>query len=188
MRECPSAVRVAVVIATAVLLACETTPDIAHPQPYANDGISFDLPRNWSVSADAMEQGKPAYRYAIVESPGSALVIVTVHESPVAMTPEDFVARFHQPMLEKVEPGVLVSGRTRARTVRAVVAGEPSEGIEQFFSLETAGRAVSQRLRVFEVKTGSATVFVLVQAAARDWNLFTPAFDLVLKSFAVEED
>lgn len=181
--------RLAAALGVALLLtACETTPDVARPQPYANDGVSFDLPRNWSVSADAVAPGKPPYRYVIVESPGSALVIVTVHEPPSDMTPEDFVARFHQPMLEKVEPGAEVSGRTRARTVRAVVAGEPTEGIEQFVSLSTAGRAVSQRLRVFEVTTGSATAFLLVQAAAKDWNLFTPAFDLVLKSFAVEEE
>jgi hypothetical protein len=188
VRECPSTVRVAVVIALVFLFACKTTPDVSRPQSYASDGISFDLPRNWSVSADAVAQGKPAYRYVIVESPGSALVIVTVHEPPSDMTLEEFAARFHPKMIEKVEPGAQVGGHTRARTVRAVVAGEPSEGIEQFLSLETAGRAVSQRLRVFEVKTGSATAFLLVQAAAQDWNLFTPAFDLVLKSFAIEEE
>jgi len=188
VRECPSAVRVAVVITFALLTACETTPDISRPQPYANDGITFDLPRNWTVSADAVAKGKPAYRYVIVESPGSALVIMTIHEPPLAMTLEDFVARFHQPMLEKVDPGAEISDRTKPRPVRADVAGEPHEGIEQSFSLEVAGRAVPQRFRVFEVETGSAAAYVLVQAAREDWNLFTPAFDLVLKSLAIEED
>jgi hypothetical protein len=173
--------------------ACETTPDVAHPQSYRKDGISFDHPSNWSVTEDVAQPAALGIRYLFVESPGSAIVIVQYYGRGMDTSLEEFSADFHRRWLEKAEnlvqlgpddPIVASSGSTRS--VRSVVAGIPRDGIEQTFSIAAAGTEVPHRYHAFKLEAAPATAFVIVQAADEDWDLVAPGFDLVLASLRIE--
>lgn len=173
--------------------ACETAPRVAQPQSYRRQGISFDYPSNWSVTEDVAKGGDAEFRYLFVESPGSAIVIVQYYRLGMDVSVEDFSADFHRRALGETEdlvrfgtlsPIAASSGRTRS--VRAVVAGAPRDGIEQLFSVSAVGVHVPHKYHAFKVQVAPATAFVVVQAAVEDWNLVAPGFDLVLTSLEIE--
>jgi hypothetical protein len=176
----------------ALLIACETSPDLQRPQLYSRDGISFRYPGNWSVTEDVEKPGASKYRYLFVESPGSALVIVQYYEPGVEQSVEEFAAEFHRKTLEEVAevalgPVKAFSGHPgNAVPVHAIVAGVRREGIEHSYSVSAVGEQVPHRFRAFRVETGSGTAFLVVQAASEDWSLVAPGFELVLASFKVE--
>jgi hypothetical protein len=178
-----------------LLFACETTPDVAHPQSYANDGISFELPRNWTVTEDATKSsGGSENRHLFVESPGSAIVLILVREPPVDQSVEAFAAEFRRKAIEQIDDSAwLESSSASAQPgagvpVRAVIDGEPRDGVEQAYAVSAAGQVVPHKFRAFKLETSSASAFLVVQAATEDWSRVAPAFDLVLRSFALEAD
>jgi hypothetical protein len=184
---------VATLLFALLFVACETSPDLQDSRSYSRDGISFRYPGNWSVTEDVTEPGPSKNRYLFVESPGSALVAVQSYEPGLDLSVEEFAAGFHRKLIEGVEEVALLgplkpfSGHAgNAVPIRSMVAGTPREGVEHSFAVSAGGEQVPHRFRAFRLETGSATTYLVVQAADEDWNLVAPGFDLVLGSFAVE--
>lgn len=185
--------RIAAALVAALLVsACETTPDLEHPKPYAKDGISFQHPGNWSVTEDVTTAGVSTHRYLFVESPGSALLVVLIYTPPIDESVEDFAVGFRRRLIQEVDDRALLEASKSSTPsevgvpVRAVVMGAPRDGVEHALAASALGEVVPHKFRAFKLETPSATIFLIAQAASEDWTLVAPGFDLVLSSFEVE--
>jgi hypothetical protein len=182
----------ALLLGALLVAACESVPELGETRWYSRDGISLRYPGNWSISEDVVRTGHPRFRYLFLESPGSASVIVSCQEPRLDLSVEEFAAEFHRKAREEteklalgpIEPFSAQTGKTRS--VRSVVAGIPTDGVEQSFSISAGDQSVPHRFRAFKVESASASAFLLVQAAEEDWDLVAPGFDLVLASFQLE--
>src|SRR4029450_6866975 len=186
---------IAAVLASLFSLACEGPADVHQPQSYSRDGISFDYPRNWSVTEDVVQPGDSQFRYLFVESPGSAIVIVQRHKPASDQSVEEFAADFQRNAAKETKDLARIGSLTlfnagggSTGSVHSVVAGTLREGVEQHFSVSAAGEQVPHMFRAFKVDTGTATTFLLVQSSTEDWNLVAPGFDLIFTSFKAAWD
>ncbi len=70
-----------------------TRADTDHPTTYAKDGLTFQVPGNWSVTED---EDFPTHRFVLVEEPGNALVVMQLfpfHQpADIAALARDFAA------------------------------------------------------------------------------------------------
>jgi hypothetical protein len=183
-----------VVLALACLAACERAPDIAAPQAYAIEPLTFRFPGNWSVTRDerSAEDGGE-FRNVVVESPGNAIVLVQLYRPVVDVSAETFSAELMAATVAEVEGMVEIQGMKplsasggTPSAVQSTVAGELRDGVERNFVIRVLGQPVPHRARTFRVESEGSVVFLVQQAATEDWARVEPGFDLISSSLALE--
>ena len=176
-----------------IVVSCERPADVESPKDYSKGGISFQLPGNWKVTEDVTEPGEREFRYIFVESRGSALVVIQRYRPAVDYSTEAFAEEFIRSAMEETENMATLgplkpvkSNVGAAAPIRAVVAGEERDGVEQTFSVTVLGEHVPHKARAFKVEQDDSVVFIVSQVSIEDWALVAPGFELITASLEVE--
>jgi hypothetical protein len=71
----------------------ERVATVKTPKIYDKDGIHFEHPGNWKVTADSEREG---VRSSFLETPGQATVTIQIYLETEALELEDFAPNTHQ--------------------------------------------------------------------------------------------
>jgi hypothetical protein len=178
----------AVVILPVLALGYSEKPaDPENYSAYSREGLSFNLPGDWSVKTDsAYEDGR---RHLFIQAPGAGHMHIS--ERPLSrLTFEEYGERFLQRFFEVTEPHAVgrFSATKDAPTKRIVqrVAGQDREGLEFFFSFTDARGQVAYRMWLFTLSPrGVMTHDVVAMSTVKDWGLFYPGFRQVFTSLSI---
>ncbi|MCO6511370.1 MAG: hypothetical protein J5I65_11325 [Aridibacter famidurans] len=164
------------------LVACEKPAEIAVPQQYNKDGISFTYPGNWSVTEDVEQDG---YRYVIVETPGDALFMVQVYDEDEAFDLDLFVESYSEQMKAEIPFGTAEKGSRSS--IERLIDGELRTGVYERFPVSLVGMKVPQVIEYYRVDSGGNAYFLITFVSDEDLEMVSPGFDQIFGSFAIEK-
>jgi hypothetical protein len=193
-----------VAVTTLAHWSCESPPDLRSLRAYSRDGVSFNMPGNWSVTEDKAEEGS-GFRYLFIEAPGNPIMIIWHFEPPSEVTLEEFSESYLESVLEEtssmtmgeaiegteyiglgnVTPFSSEEGASSTRTVQNI-SGTERDGVEFSYSISAFDETVPHRVWMFRVSSPKAVTFLAAQAAVEDWDLALPGFRVVFRSLKIE--
>jgi hypothetical protein len=180
-----------ILMLAAVASAC--SPQARTVKIYEKDGIHFSHFSDWKVTQDKPLDGTPNSRSINVEGPNNAIVTVICLPPSTGTTVEQFAAAVAQERAKAIEKmlsiGSIKAGQANTGTtgsIRGQVAGQEREGILQHFNVQVLGQDVPHEARFFGVDGAQYEAILMAQVASQDATETYPAFDLILKSFAME--
>jgi hypothetical protein len=88
---------------------CERVATIKSPKTYDKDGIHFQHPGNWKVTADSQRDG---VRYLFLETPGQATVTIQIYLATEALEIEEFARGFSSIVRQELPKYVAVGNST----------------------------------------------------------------------------
>jgi len=171
-----------------VLGACQTLPDLAHPQVYEKDGISFRLPANWEVSDDVAQPDKRLARYIIVEAASAGSIIgIQIYRPPLEMTLLEYAGNHRARMLENSLVKLLDGQSTQdVRPISGGLGGVMRDGVVYNVNLSLLGQDVPHTVRFSRVDVTGATAYLVMQVPDEDWAGDRPGFELFSESFSMK--
>lgn len=156
----------------AVLAGCsEPKADLSAPKTHQSGGITFDYPKNWTVTED---EPMPEFHYLFVETPGDALVIYQSYPQEDAIDLLEYVEAFSSETSSAIPIGEMTQGAPKTLP--------PSNGfdwVQEDFSINLLGEKTPHQ-RIYGSKVlGDRTLFLVLQVATEDAANVMPGFDLI---------
>ena len=165
--------------------ACEKMADIASPQSYSKDGISFRYPGNWKITEEEVFEGLGDKTKIInVESPGDAIVLICYYGFEVDQTLEGFAKEFTESMKGEIPLGKLGESRFSGIT-REGKAGQ-LQGVRNKVEIIFAGESIPHIQEFFALRKQGKTAFIVCQSAEEDIEMTEPAFRQIVGSLELE--
>src|SRR4030095_3754404 len=157
------------------LVSCERTANVTQPKAYNKDGIQFQYPDNWKVTADSQNE---SMRHLVIETPGEAILIIQVFTPDDSVPMSDFVREFSSNAQQELP---------RFATSTASTFGEPEErdgykSVSEQFSIKAVGEGVPHTRIYKQKRFGSKMIYVVSQVASEDEDLVGAGFDQITSS------
>jgi hypothetical protein len=157
------------------LVSCERTANVKQPKAYNKDGIQFQYPDNWKVTADSQNE---SMRHLVIETPGEAILIIQVFTADDSVPMSDFVREFSSNAQQELP---------RFATSTASTFGEPEErdgykSVSEQFSIKAVGEGVPHTRIYKQKRFGSKMIYVVSQVASEDEDLVGAGFDQITSS------
>ena len=154
---------------------CERVATVKSAKTYDKDGIHFQHPGNWKVTADSQRDG---LRYLFLETPGQATVAIQIYLATEALQIGDF-ARQYSSNVQKEMPKYLTVGNS-------TFAGPDDVGgytsMTEQFSTSFLGQEVPH-IRFYKQKQfGDNVVNVICQVSNEDEDFVAVGFDQIMSS------
>ncbi len=168
-----------VLLALAAMLGCgETRAKTGQPRGYEHDGLSFEYPGAWEVSADVEDE---AVRYVLLESPGEAILLVQVYPAAEAMGLEAFAAAFSESALEEPHgAGIGVSSFGKVEMKQGM------EGLAEYFTVRMDEQSLPHTRHYRRYPAGDRVCFLIGQAPDEEEAEMIEGFHLVFSSFGYD--
>lgn len=161
----------------ALLVACgEPAANVAQPKVYDRLGVQVRIPGNWKLADDQRLGG---VHYLTVESPGSAVFIAMV-QSERNRELEEF-ARSFSAEADKQVPDAL------DRQSRFDLSSFADGTIREHYTVSLGGVKVPHLREYHKITGAHRTAFLITQSADEDRAQARPGFELMLKSFKLNE-
>lgn len=172
-------------VCTSALMGCESSADVAHPQTYAREGISFRYPGNWKVSSD--ERDPSGFRTIIVETPGDGLAMIQHFEVMPTTSTRQYAELFAQMTAEEIPLGNVTASVYKDYTYTHPASKKVMEGVQERFAIAVLGESVPHvRAYVGFNDEFPRSVFIC-QVASEDLKLVKPGCDQVLQDLVIED-
>ena len=155
--------------------ACERKPATSSPARYDKSGVSFQYPGNWSVDQD---EGSSIARTIVVESSGSALLLIQLFDGTDIEDIRDYAEFFAKAGQEEVQVGKM--SRSTFSEIKSV---DGYEVLTENFAIELLGQSVPHT-RIYRRKdTGKGVYFLISQTASEDAAIVEPGFAQIVSTF-----
>jgi hypothetical protein len=154
---------------------CERVATVKTPKIYDKDGIHFEHPGNWKVTADSEREG---VRSSFLETPGQATVTIQIYLETEALELEDF-ARQYSSNVHKEMPRYLSIGNS---TFGGPEDANGYQSLTEQFSVSVLGQEVPH-IRFYKQKQfGDNIVYIICQVSNEDEDFVAIGFDHIQSS------
>ena len=161
-----------ILIAILVVSGCgEPKADIETPKSYDNSGLTFNYPKNWTITEDIVEG---EIRYVFVETPGDAIVIIQLLPKSDSGTVEEFSRSFSSEMVESISIGEVIEINFDALDLQ-----NGYSRIKEEFSISLLGEEVPLVRTYWSKDYEGLRCFIICQSAPEDLAKVAPGFDLI---------
>lgn len=161
----------------ALLAACgEPAANVAQPKAYDRLGVQVQIPGNWKLAADQRLAG---VHYLTVESPGTAVFIAMV-QTDRSRELEEF-ARSFSAEADKQLPSAL------ERQGRFDLSAFADGTIREHYTVDLGGVKIPHLREYHKITGAHRAAFLITQSAEEDRAQARPGFELMLKSFKLNE-
>ena len=158
----------------------ERSANVDAPQVYDRDGVRFDYPGNWDITAD---QQMEALRYVLVESPGNALVIMQIYPIEDALTLLEFAEGFAASMKEEIE-----MGQVGDSDFGSEVQSSKYSDIDETFSITLLNQKVPHQRKYRRFDYGNEICFLIFQSSEEDLGKTLQGYEQITSSFRYLND
>lgn len=153
---------------------CEAEADVESPLKYDKAGVAFDYPGNWKTTDESVAAEN---RYVMVETPGDAIVVVTMVSADEAASLEVYARAFADEARKNTPVGDL-----SASTFSEVSGPLENQAMTETFAVSLAGESLNHTRHHRRIESGGAVCFVLAQAADEDLGKVLKGFELIFSS------
>jgi hypothetical protein len=160
--------------------ACERQADLEAPQVYAENGISFSMPGNWSVREDVEDGG---IRFLYLSTPGEAVLFIGIYEEYVPSL-EDHARLFIESMMEEFPIGNRTEGGLEPFS--KTIGDRSYDGLRNEFVVSLLGVEFPYKSEFLTVGTGARKAYITTQVPTENLDKVEPGFDLVVSSLELE--
>ncbi len=168
------------VVALLALVACGRAPDLGNPHTYAQHGIRFSYPGNWSISDDKDEDG---VRHIVVEGPGDAMLVLQIFAQPPGLSLEGYARAISQGIGESLPVGRPGASHFRSPTPKPLGNGHSLDMVLEQADLVMLGQHVAFERAYYQLPTDTGPVLLMFhQSMSEDHDKVQPGFDLILRS------
>jgi hypothetical protein len=164
-----------IILALVACGGCERVANVKSPKTYDKDGVHFQHPNNWRVTADSQRDG---VRYLFLETPGQATVAIQIYLATEAPEVEEF-ARTFSSIVRKEMPKYLAVGNSTFGTAEDTAG---YESITEQFSISALGQEVPHIRSYKQKQFGSNVVYVICQVSNDDEDFVAIGFDQIISS------
>jgi len=168
-----------IILALVVYGGCERVATVKSPKTYDKDGIHFQHPGNWKVTADSQRDG---VRYLFLETPGQATVAMQIYLATEALEIEEFAHGFSSIVRKELPKYVAVGNSTFGAPED--VSGYKS--ITEQFSISALGQEVPHIRSYKQKQFGNNVVYVICQVSNEDEDFVAVGFDQIMSSLKFE--
>jgi hypothetical protein len=164
-----------IILALLAHAGCERVARVKAPKIYDKDGIHFEHPGNWKVTADSQRDG---VRSLFLESPGEATVAIQIYLATEALEIADFAHQYSSNVHREM-PWYLVVGNSTFAGPEDVTG---YTSITEQFSVSGLGLEVPH-IRFYKQKQfGNDVVYLICQVASEDEDFVAIGFDQIISS------
>jgi hypothetical protein len=164
-----------IILALLAHAGCEKVATVKSPKIYDKDGIHFEHPGNWKVTADSQRDD---VRFLFLETPGNATVVMQIYFAIDAPDIEEFARQFSS-NVQKEMPKYLAAGSSTFAGPEDV-SGYTS--ITEQLSISALGVEVPH-IRFYKQKQfGNKIVYVICQVSNEDEDFVDIGFDQIMSS------
>ena len=159
--------------------------DIASPQSYSKDGISFRYPGNWKITEEEVlgDLGEKA-KLLNVESPGDAIVVICAFDYASEQTLLEWATDFSLSMKSEIPFGEV--GDSRFSDVTRMGKTGKIKGIKNKVELSFLGETVPHVQEFFSIRNKETSAFIVCHSAEEDLEKTEPAFRQIVGSFQLK--
>lgn len=157
------------------LAACgERQADVTRTTTHQTGTLVFEHPANWKITSEIVD---PAMQMLILESPGSAIVILRGDPADETVDLLEFQQEFSSDATEEIAMGKI----TKSKTI-GLPEADGYEWLQEDFTITLLGQSIPHRRMFGSKEIGDRRVFLILQAAVEDLAKVEPGFDLVRRS------
>ena len=154
----------------------EPKPQIDTPSKYSEKGLEFEYPANWNKS-DVLDLS--GIRQVTIESPGSALVVISVYPDSLANDISTYAKEFAEGISGNSPSKVSVGKMSQ------VIEQEGYEIVHFDFDISLLGQKVSHTCKFYRKKTGNHVCLITTQIAKEDLQKAKAGFELIRNSLTL---
>jgi len=163
------------------LAACEEHVDLSDQKRHAINGFSFSIPANWEVIQEAEERG---VSYLYIESPGLAIVQVTIYDQKASFTLREYAMY----SIENTEKRTSFGSRNEGtlKKIKKSFAGKKLNGYRNEYIWTLVVFPSQQVTEFFKFPNKDRGIFITTMAPEDNLDKVEKGFDLIISSFTQE--
>jgi len=169
------------VVSFFALIACEKQADLGQPVKYLNNGISFSLPGNWSVTEDSTAGG---FRYLFVETPGDAIIFIYIYPKENSPPLREFALWAIESSVQELPLGSRTEGNLQE--VNKIIGGRTYTAYKNEFVVSLLGINVPHITEFYGFQAKTGTAYISSQVATEDLSKVQEGFELVVSTFNIQ--
>ncbi len=170
----------AFIIVLLALVTCERQADLNNPATYSSNGLDFSMPSNWKVTEDVEDSG---FRYLFVETPGDAIVIVSIYSKQDSPALLEYVNWAIESSTREMPFGSRTEGSIAE--IQKTIGQRRFSGYQNEFMVSVAVVDVPHITDYYLIETDSASVFLTTQVSVEDQAKVERGFDLILSTLTL---
>lgn len=152
---------------------------------YSKNNISFSMPSDWKVTEDI---GENSSRYMFIESPGTAMVMVTTYKKENAPSLKEYVGTMTDRKNQKFWLGFGSISNGKVSALKSLINNHEVTVFKNEYAATVFGLSIPHVSEFYSFESESYIAYVSSQAATEDLPLVSSGFNLVLSTFSWERN
>lgn len=181
-------------VGVTALAACERPADTENRLRFADGPIAFDYPGNWTTKSDFRIESE-GYGMVDVDSTGDATMSISIFPAPIGKSIREWAKTIESGRREEMEAmtkvgdtPVVVAGASTFEDIETRFGKEQRPGLVEKFTVTALGEDVPHFAEFHRLERRGWTLIVMGQAAAEDWKMVRPGFQLVYDTIEMTTD